>query len=144
MTIHPMVSIAQLEPAFNEPDPYGRVNDRDFPPVTAENDIEAPQYEIKRFVNKRLVRNRFQYFVKWKSYGMEHNTWYGIADFEDVEKAIDDYEKFNTHFPGRRAPEKFPQPKKHVLPDAPFPSQFRRLTAKQQTLIETQPVQRGR
>ena len=75
---------------------------------------------------------------------MEHNTWYGIDDFENVGKTIDDYEKFNTHLLGRRAPEKYPQPKKHVLPDAPFPSQFRRLTTKQQVLIKAQPVQRGR
>ena len=108
MTIHRMVFIVLLEPVFNKPDPYGRINDRDFPPVTAENVTETSQYEIKKIVNKRLVRNRFQYFVKWKNYGMEYNTWYGIADFENVGKTIDDYEKFNAHFPGRRAPEKFP------------------------------------
>ena len=63
MTIHPMISVAQLEPAFNDPNPYERANDRNFPPVTAEND-EIPEYEIKKLVGKRFLRNRFQYLVK--------------------------------------------------------------------------------
>lgn len=58
MTIHFMVSIAQLELVFNDPNPYGRANDRNFPPVTAKTD-EIPEYEIFFFVNKRLVRNLF-------------------------------------------------------------------------------------
>ena len=49
MTIYPMVFIAQFEPVPDEPDPYGRIKNRDFPPVTTEND-EFPEYEIKRLV----------------------------------------------------------------------------------------------
>ena len=46
-----MVSVVQFEPVFNDPDPYGRTNDRNFPPVTVENDInDAPEYEIERLI----------------------------------------------------------------------------------------------
>ena len=94
MTIHLVIFIAQLEPVPNDPDFYGRTDDKDFPPVIAKND-DVPKYKIKRFVSKRFLRNRFQYFVKWKSYGMEHNTWYGADDFKNAKKTIADYEEFN-------------------------------------------------
>ena len=58
MTIHPVIFITQFEPAFDTPDFYGRVNDREPPPIKNEND-ENPEYEIEL-----LIKNRFQYFMK--------------------------------------------------------------------------------
>lgn len=141
MTIHPIIFIAQFEPAFDELDLYGRVNDRNFPTVTTEND-EFPEYEIERLVGKRFVRNRFQYLVKWKSYGMEHNTWYNINDFGNAKETIINYEELNERFPQRFRR----RPKRHVLPETPLFSRPRRFTAKKQILIsaEAQPAQRGR
>ena len=55
MIIHPVFFIAQFEPAFNTPDFYERVNDRDPPPIKTEND-ENPEYEIERLMGKRLVK----------------------------------------------------------------------------------------
>ena len=85
MIIHPVIFIAQFEPAFNTPDFYKRVNDRAPPPVKTEND-EDPKYEIERLVGKRLVKNKLQYEIKWINYGMEHNTWYNVDDFPNAKK----------------------------------------------------------
>ena len=100
MTIHPVISIVQFEPAFNTPDPFGRTDNKKPPPVRIKDD-DAFEYKIKRLVKKRLVKNRLQYFVKWKKYGNEHNTWYDIGDFGNVGNAINDFEELNAHFPTR-------------------------------------------
>ena len=63
MTIHPVIFITQLEPAFDTPDFYWRVNDRESPPIRTEND-ENPEYEIERLTDKRIFKPRFYYYVK--------------------------------------------------------------------------------
>ena len=74
MIIHPVIFIAPFEPAFNTLYFYERAYDRE-PTLVKTEDGENPEYEIERL-------NRLQYFVKWKKYGMEHNTWYNIDDFQ--------------------------------------------------------------
>ena len=76
--------------------------------------------------------------MKWKNYGMEHNTWYSIDDFQNVKNAIKDFEEFNKHFLNRNRQKNVPiaTPEQHVLPNFPLPEQPRRtrLTFKQKTL----------
>ena len=85
------------------------------------------------------MKNKFQYLIKWKNYGMEHNTWYDINDFQNAKKAINVFEKFNRHMFARKNTKPVPiaTPKQHVLLDFLFPKQPRqtRLTAKQRILI---------
>ena len=38
MTIYPVVSVAQLEPVFNDSIPYGRTDNKKIPSVITEND----------------------------------------------------------------------------------------------------------
>ena len=53
MFIHPVISIAQIEPVFvSEKNPFRRKTVSP-PPILAENDAE-PEYKLKRVVNKRV------------------------------------------------------------------------------------------
>ena len=94
MFIHPVISIAQLEPALKEPDFYGRQRDQHLFPVQIESFGDVPVYEIKRFVNKITFRNgKVQYRMQWKGYGPEYNVWYDVDDLETAKNFINDYEK---------------------------------------------------
>jgi len=73
MTIHPVVSIAQLEPAPADEDPYRRPRPTNPGPVADEGSA-APFYTIERLLNKRITRRGTQYLVKWTNYGNEHNV----------------------------------------------------------------------
>jgi ''chromo'' (CHRromatin Organisation MOdifier) domain. len=33
------------------------------------------EYEIEKILDKRVVRDRYQYLVKWKGYEDYNNTW---------------------------------------------------------------------
>lgn len=94
MKIHPVASIAQLEPATPGPDPYGRTTDYHPPPVEEEDDPlrEAPHYEVERLLDKRISRNQPQYLVKWKGYGNEHNVWYPLRALDDADELVAEYE----------------------------------------------------
>ncbi|KAK3718963.1 hypothetical protein QZH41_017581 [Actinostola sp. cb2023] len=36
---------------------------------------KGPYYEVERVISRRKVKNEYEYFIKWKSYGTEVNTW---------------------------------------------------------------------
>lgn len=66
--IHPVVSVAQLEPALNKPDPFDRATQQ-LPPAI-QVDGETGQYEMERLLDRRFKGGRkgrtAQYLVKWK------------------------------------------------------------------------------
>ena len=95
-TIHPVVSIAQLEPIPQEPDPFDRPQNHEPGPVAAEDD-EAPAYEIERLIGRQVKtkhgRPVVQYLVKWVGYSAAANQWYDLEDLGDaldLVKAYDD------------------------------------------------------
>ena len=56
------------------------------------NELEEKLYVIEKLLEKRYVWNiRFQYLVKWKGYGNEHNTWEPKASLP--RKVVNRFEK---------------------------------------------------
>ena len=97
------MSIAQLEPAPEDDDPYNRQPDKHPPPVendgtSDDKDVETPSYKIERLLQKRITRRgrgkpTTQYLVKWKGYNHSHSAWYDVKDLKDAKDLIDDYER---------------------------------------------------
>lgn len=88
--IHPVLSIAQLEPAPSGSDPFGRQTDPPGPiTVGSEND----HYEVERILDSRTSRGRTQYLIKWRGWGDEHNVWYDEADLPNARALIDDFQR---------------------------------------------------
>ena len=57
--------------------------------VFVENDIfQIKFYELKRLINKRIIKRDFEYLVKWKSYNFEHDVWKKISKLENVMNLI--------------------------------------------------------
>ena len=95
MRIHPVVSIAQLEPASGaDSDPYGRVRNANPPPVVGTND----EYLIEAVLGKRISRGKTQYLIKWWSWGHENNVWYYAEDLQDCSELIAEYEARRQQF----------------------------------------------
>ena len=101
MRIHPVISIAQLEPAPDpSEDPYQRTPKQPPPPVEEEVD-DNPEltkkqfkpYEIERLLDRRGEGEKAKYLVKWKGFGSEHNTWYpvhALGKSQDLMRECDD------------------------------------------------------
>ena len=61
-------------------------------PRRNQNELEEKLYVIEKLLEKRYVWNfRFQYLVKWKGYGNEHNTWEPKASLP--RKVVNRFEK---------------------------------------------------
>ena len=102
MRIHPVISIAQLEPASDQSeDPYQRVHKPPPPVEESQDDVQAKPdltkdfkpYEVERLLNRRGTGDNVKYLVKWKGYGNQHNVWYpvhALANSQDLIKEYDD------------------------------------------------------
>ena len=75
--IHPVFSIAQLEPALPPTlDPFSRSISFKPPPVFVEGDTDSlKSFEVERLLNKQLIKRgkscNIEYLVCWKEYGPE-------------------------------------------------------------------------
>ena len=97
MRIHPVISVAQLEPTATTKagtsDRYGRKINEEPPPVRNEADLEEDEYSVERVIGKRKSGKKTQYLIKWNEYGNEHNSWYNAEDLPDAKKLIQEYEE---------------------------------------------------
>lgn len=97
MRIHPVISVAQLEPSATTtagaPDPYGRDINTEPPPVYNEGDHENDESEVGRIVGKKISRGKSHYLVQWKDWGKEHNVWYSVDDLPNAMDLVNDYER---------------------------------------------------
>ena len=80
---------------------------------------------------KRLMKIDSNISWKGKKYGNEYNIWYNINNFGDAKNAIQNFEKFNAHFPTR--PRRKPalsvtHQKQYILPVFLFARRRRRRT----------------
>ena len=111
--IHPVISVAQLEPGPrpNEPDPYSRPRPTHPASVEVEGDTpENQSYEVEKLVDKRIRKYGrtpvTQYLVRWLGYGAEYDEWRSISALENSMELVEQYEASNPSPPqsgkGRR------------------------------------------
>ncbi|KAI0998999.1 hypothetical protein K3495_g9197 [Podosphaera aphanis] len=91
--IHPVVTIAQLEPTLDpRNDPYNRQIKPD-PPIQVDGVLEQ---EIKKILGKRLIKRRgkdiLQYLVTWVGHGPEHDEWIDYKKLKNAQEAVQIYE----------------------------------------------------
>ena len=93
--IHFVVFIAQFESAtffLLNSDSYDR-RVIDFSQMINEYvNIDAFFYEIERLLNKRIIKNKSYYLMKWKNFDNEHNVWYFIDNLQNAADFITKYE----------------------------------------------------
>jgi len=59
-------------------------------PVIIEGEEE---WEVERILNKRRVRGKDKYLVRWKGFTAESDTWEGRENLENAKEAIEEFEK---------------------------------------------------
>lgn len=96
--IHPVFSVAQLEPAPPPTeDPFSRPYPTHPPPMFVDGDTDSVKsFEIKHLLNRRIVKrgrsNSVEYLVRWKGFGPKWDRWYNVKDLDNAAELVLDYE----------------------------------------------------
>ena len=146
--IHPIISVAQLEPCPSQPDSYSRSRS-DYPAsVEVEGDIDDwKSYTVERIVNKRLRKfgriTVTQYMVKWSGYGPEFNEWRSLSYLNNCMKLVEEYEVRQEHT-SEDLPDIPPFPASASASSTPATSADKPVSTKNETQSAAESVKRGR
>lgn len=101
--IHPVISVAMLEPAPKEYDPYHRSRPEGQPVTDMEDPDVKDRYEIEKLIDRRVVKAKgrgskdkepeVEYLVKWKDWGPAHNVWYKVPDLDKAKDFMEEYDR---------------------------------------------------
>jgi len=69
--LHPVFNVVKLTPALDDLITGQKTKDHP-PPIVINREAE---WEVEEILNSCWYRRRFQYLIKWKGYGHEHNSW---------------------------------------------------------------------
>jgi len=90
--LHPVFNVVKLTLAPDDPITGWKTEDHPLPIVI---DGE-PEWEIEEILNSRWHQRRFQYLIKWKGYGREHNSWESASEVSALELTAE----FHCKHPG--------------------------------------------
>jgi hypothetical protein len=97
--IHPVISVAHLEPAPKGQDPFGREPIEGKEPVDAVegDDDEWQSWELERIVDKRYTKyggkDNLEYLVKYLGWGNQYNEWQPVELLAQATELIQDFEE---------------------------------------------------
>ena len=74
--LHSVFNVVKLTPAPDDPITGRKTEDHPLPIVI---DREA-EWEVEEILDSRWHWRRFQYLIKWKGYGCEHNSWESASE----------------------------------------------------------------
>jgi len=74
--LHPVFNVVKLTLAPDDPIP-GRKTEDHPPPIVIDREAE---WEVEEILDSHWHQRRFQYLIKWKGYGREHNSWESASE----------------------------------------------------------------
>ena len=69
--IHPVFNVVKLTPAPDDPIPGRRMP----PPPPPEIIDGEEEWVVEDILDSKIINQKLQYLVKWKGFGVEHNSW---------------------------------------------------------------------
>jgi hypothetical protein len=85
--IHPVFNVVKLLPA--PPDP---ITGRHFPPPPPEIIDGEEEWVVEEILDSKMMNRKLRYLVKWKDFGMEHNSW-EPWDFVNTPELVADFHR---------------------------------------------------
>ena len=87
--LHPVFNVVKLTPALDNPITGQKTEDHP-PPIVIDREAE---WEVEEILNSCWYWRRFQYLIKWKEYGCEHNSWESTSEVSIPELTMEFHRK---------------------------------------------------
>ena len=87
--LHPVFNIVKLTPVLDDPI-IGCTTEDHPPPIVIDGEVE---WEVEEILDSCWYRRRFQYLIKWKGYGCEHNSWESASEVSAPELTAEFHRK---------------------------------------------------
>ena len=91
LKIHPVFHVSLLKP-YKEFEEFLRATPP--PPVILSDNSE--EYEVETILDKRTLRNRVQYLVKWVGYPLHDATWEPLENLINCQEKLREFETMRT------------------------------------------------
>jgi hypothetical protein len=92
LKIHPVFHISMLKP-YQETDEFNR--DVAPQPVYIPETKEF-EYEVEQILDKRIIRNKPQYLIKWLGYPLHDATWEPSENLKNAPEKLKEFELMRT------------------------------------------------
>ena len=92
LKIHPVFHVSLLKP-YKESDEFER--EIRPPPVFITEDNQE-EYEVEKILDKRIIRKKPQYLVKWLGYPLYDATWEPVENLKNCQEKVKEYESTRT------------------------------------------------
>jgi hypothetical protein len=87
--LHPVFNVVKLTPAPADP-----IIGRRLPPPPLPEIIDGEEeWVVEEILDSKVINRKLRYLVKWKDFGMEHNTWEPWDNVHAPELLADFYRK---------------------------------------------------
>jgi len=90
--LHLVFNVVKLTPALEDPITGRRMEDH-LPLIVIDGEVE---WEVEEILDSHWHWRRFQYFIKWKGYSREHNSWESASEVSAPELTVE----FHRKYPG--------------------------------------------
>ena len=85
--IHPVVNVSRVRKYVGQVE--GQKKEQPLP-VIIEGEEE---WEVERILNKRRIRGKDKFLVRWKGFTAESDTWEGRENLKNAQVAIEEFER---------------------------------------------------
>jgi len=85
--IHPVVNISRVQ--LYKPQVEGQ---KKIPPKPVIIE-EEKKFEVEKILNKRMIRGKEKFLVRWKGYMVEEDTWENRENLENVKELVKEFKR---------------------------------------------------
>ena len=91
LRIHPVFHVSLLKP-YKESNEF----EREIPPPPVFISENSQEYEVEMILDKRTIRKKPQYLVKWLGYPLHDATWEPKENLKNCQEKVKEYESTRT------------------------------------------------
>jgi len=85
--IHPVVNVSRIRKYTSQVDGQRKETPK---PIVIERE---EKWEVEKILNKKKVREKDKYLVRWKGFTAEEDTWEGRENLENAQELVEEFEE---------------------------------------------------